>query len=88
MLRRRALASQPHDDQLVQDLLGCCHFTSTMVDMIRSQFGDSLEESLEPTQFEALDRALRAVLLRVDSGINSARVALASGRLEQLPVAR
>lgn len=59
-----------------------------MVDMIRSQFADSLEQSLEPGQFEALDKALQAVLLRLDSAINGARLALASGRLGQAPLCR
>lgn len=66
--------AQP-DDKLVQDLVGCCHFTSTMIQMVRSQFSDPLEGALDSAQFESLDAALRSVLKRAEAALHAARMA-------------
>lgn len=64
---------------LCENLLGCCQFSSTMLDMVRTQFGQELESSLDAATYANLDRALASVLARVDAGIYSAWLARAAG---------
>lgn len=49
-----------------------------MADLIRTQFNETLQASLDAAQFEEWDKALRAIVLRMDTGIYAARAALAA----------